>query len=112
MSKKLEAVAPYLSDGVHRTWKAQEVKTGPLDWFFDCSVAVEDWLGMDWRGGTDMDNAGKPRDWMSAMCAYLKAGGVIQSLAWMVVSYDPETDSHFFVFKESNNGTTYVVRRE
>lgn len=90
------------------TWRVQ--KCLPRDQFETCTLTIEQWLA-----NTERDEFGPPdkaKKWSLLMnaCALALPGinedGLRQEPR---VGYDPHTDQMFFIFKASNNGTTYLV---
>ena len=90
-------------------WVVQTVT--PRDNFYLATLSVEQWLAnvrSTEKGGSDLD-------------AWTKLLGAIQAIGshdlWdnddmchdPRVAYDAEHDSEYFIFKMSNNGTTFLV---
>lgn len=90
-------------------WKVQECF--PRDQFETCTMTIEQWLANSERDGYGLiDKTAKWRALMEA-CALALPGvksqdGLRQEPR---VGYDPLRDQPFFLFKASNNGTTYLV---
>src|SRR5262245_23473612 len=90
-------------------WTIQECL--PRDQFETCTMTVEQWLANTDRDGADLRT--KTAKWQTIMevCALALPGvesqdGLRQEPR---VGYDPAGDQPFFIFKASNNGTTYLV---
>ena len=90
-------------------WKVQECT--PRDQFETCTLTIEQWLS-----NTDEDGFGlkdKTAKWQALMEACSLALAGVQSQDGLRqeprVGYDPARDQPFFIFKASNNGTTYLV---
>jgi hypothetical protein len=83
-----------------------QVKTTLKDFFEDCTLPVLDWLAN--KEGQDAKKA-----WSDFMAA-TKAVTSHEWWEWELrhepyVGYDVKQDSHYFIFKIDNNGTTFVV---
>lgn len=90
-------------------WKVQECF--PRDQFETCTLTIEQWLA-----NSDDDGYGlktKAAKWQALMtaCALALPGVTSQDGLRQEprVGYDPLGDQPFFIFKASNNGTTYLV---
>ena len=88
----------------HQNWSVQECF--PLDFFDTCTLTVEQWLA-----NTDEPN-GRTAKWATLIHAcslvekYIAVDGLRQEPR---IGYDPGNDGTYFIFKVSNNGTTYLV---
>jgi hypothetical protein len=87
----------------------------PLDWFYDSCIKVVDWLTSDdyYSSG---DGVTRPDDRTAPWDLFLKACWAIMQTRPLdtlrnppYVAYDAASDSAYFIFKEDNNGTTYLV---
>lgn len=90
-------------------WKVQECF--PRDQFETCTLTIEQWLS-----NSDSDGYGltsRTAKWQALMkaCALALPGVTSQDGLRQEprVGYDPLGDQPFFIFKASNNGTTYLV---
>jgi|SRR2546426_1145215 len=91
------------------SWKVQECT--PRDQFETCTLTVEQWLANDEEDGYGMKT--RAAKWQALMEACSLALPGIQSQDGLRqeprIGYDPAEDQPFFIFKASNNGTTYLV---
>jgi len=92
-----------------RSWIAQAVP--PRDQFETCTLTIEQWLANEEEDGFLLK--GKAAKWSAIMeaCALVLPGirrqdGLRQEPR---VGFDPISDQPYFVFKASNNGTTFFV---
>jgi len=85
----------------------------PRDNFYDYTMPIGVWLwhlssGHSQSGEWEVRHAESAyRAYQS--CSYEKPEDQ-RSFSDGRVLYDPVSDDHYFLFKESNNGTTYLVR--
>jgi hypothetical protein len=93
-------------------WKVQECF--PRDQFETCTLTIEQWLANSDDDGYGLTN--KAAKWQALMlaCALALPGVTSQDGLRQEprVGYDPLGDQLFFIFKASNNGTTYLVSPE
>ena len=87
----------------------------PLDNHTGCVVPVADWLS-SWREDDFWPENYKHLLYIKA-CCYVSSLGILGNgweglLEPPSVGYDVSTDQEYFIFKMSNNGTTFIVSRE
>jgi len=91
------------------TWKVQQCT--PRDQFETCTVTVEQWLSNAADDGYGLNT--KTAKWQALMTACSLALPGVDSQDGLRqeprVGYDAAQDQPFFIFKASNNGTTYLV---
>lgn len=92
-------------------WKLQVVP--PRDFFGNCTLTIEQWLANDEADGPLGTRTGKWNAFMEA-CALARPGVVHEDGLRHEprVGFDPIADQTYFIFKASNNGTTYVVSEQ
>jgi len=89
-----------------RNWSVQECF--PLDFFDESTLTIEQWLA----NSEESQAQGRVAKWATLIHAcslvekYIAEDGLRQEPR---VGYNPGTDASFFIFKVSNNGTTYLV---
>lgn len=90
-------------------WQVQECP--PRDHFETCTLTIEQWLANSDTDGYGLTN--KTSKWQAFMAACALALPGVNSQSGLRqeprVGYDPRGDQPFFIFKASNNGTTYLV---
>jgi hypothetical protein len=93
-------------------WRIQAVP--PRDQFETCTLTIEQWLANTDTDGYGLDS--KAAKWRAVMkaCALALPGvqrqdGLRQEPR---VGFDPIGDQPYFIFKASNNGTTFLVSPE
>jgi len=92
----------------HGSWRVQECY--PRDQFETCTLTIEQWL--ENQESDEFGPSDKATKWvlLMAACALALPGVTKDGLRQEPrVGYDPFGDQMFFIFKASNNGTTYLV---
>ncbi len=91
------------------SWKLQV--TNPRDQFENCTLTIIQWLQNSDQDGFGLQ--GTTAKWEAFMEASRLAIDGVQSQQGLRqeprVGYDPAGDQPFFLFKASNNGTTFLV---
>lgn len=80
------------------------------DFFDDCTVTIEQWIAAP---SPDPSGPSPVMKWKTfiAACALVadRMDGLRQEPR---VGYDPRSDRSFFIFKQENNGDTFLVSRD
>ncbi len=90
-------------------WRVQECF--PRDQFESCTLTIEQWLSNSDHDGYGMPNRTAKWQVLMKACALALPGVTSQDGLRQEprVGYDPRGDQLVFIFKASNNGTTYFV---
>lgn len=80
----------------------------PKDWFEDCSVSIVKWLMRP--EDQDFDTIEQRMKEFTEAYRLAKEVNSDELRGMPYVGYDIEADTHYFIFKYENNGTTITVR--
>lgn len=88
-------------------WEARSIE--PKDNFEDSTLSVFEWMKRETEG---VDERLKWSMFVQAIAAYSRHELCDGELVCAPhVGYDIESDNHYFIFKQKNNGATFVVRQ-